>query len=203
MIWNDAEYMFRLSPVTRRAACPADSPRRMGSQTSDCAKEGAADIANARIGSAWQAVRISPNPHLNRSGTSVLYSSRVPALSSHPVGLFGGRCTTRGGLSTTRVTPWPHLVGPPLPSPRAGAESSGPGFAVSIDVPASALAADDYEMALKGIAAGSHQPCCWLLLFRSAEALTLNGPLGGATVLPLAGTEPGMLEWQLQADGPQ
>jgi len=51
MIWNDAEYMFRLSPVTRRAACPADSPRRMGSQTSDCAKEGAADIANARIGS--------------------------------------------------------------------------------------------------------------------------------------------------------
>jgi endonuclease YncB( thermonuclease family) len=30
---------------------------------------------------------------------------------------------------------------------------SGPGFAVSIDVPASALAAGDYEMVLKGIAA--------------------------------------------------
>jgi len=30
---------------------------------------------------------------------------------------------------------------------------SGPGFAVSIDVPASALAAGDYELALKGITA--------------------------------------------------
>jgi hypothetical protein len=30
---------------------------------------------------------------------------------------------------------------------------SGPGFAVSIDVPASALAVGDYELALKGIAA--------------------------------------------------
>jgi hypothetical protein len=30
---------------------------------------------------------------------------------------------------------------------------SGPGFAVAVDVPASALAAGDYELALKGIAA--------------------------------------------------
>ena len=30
---------------------------------------------------------------------------------------------------------------------------SGPGFAVSVDVPASALAVGDYELALKGIAA--------------------------------------------------
>ena len=60
MIWNDAEYRFRLSPVTRRAACRADSPRRMGWQTSGSAKEGAADTTSARI---------TRNPHLNRSDT--------------------------------------------------------------------------------------------------------------------------------------
>jgi hypothetical protein len=66
MIWNDAEYMLRLLPVSRRAACPADSPRRMGWQTGGCAKEGTADTSSARIGSA-QAMRISRNPRLNRS----------------------------------------------------------------------------------------------------------------------------------------
>ena len=90
MIWNDAEYIFRLSPVMRRAACPADSPRRMGWQTGDCAKEGVADTASARIGSAWQTMRISRNPHLSRSDTQSFYTSRVPALSSSAVRLFCG-----------------------------------------------------------------------------------------------------------------
>jgi hypothetical protein len=47
MIWNDARYVFRLSPVTRRAAAAADSPRRIGWQTSCCAKEGVAQTAKA------------------------------------------------------------------------------------------------------------------------------------------------------------
>jgi len=124
MIWNDAEYTFRLSPVTRRAACPADSPRRMGWQTGDCAKAGAADTSSARIGSAWQAMRLSRHPHLSRSDTQSLNSSRVPELSSHPVGLSAGSCATRGGLSTASVTPWPHLRSPPLPSsPTSNASS--------------------------------------------------------------------------------
>src|SRR5687768_69754 len=72
MIWNDAEYMWRLSPVTRRAACAADSPRRMGWHSTGCASEGAADTANTRIGSACLAIRICRNPHLNRSDTSHL-----------------------------------------------------------------------------------------------------------------------------------
>src|SRR5262245_58896025 len=69
MIWNDALYVLRLSPVMRRATSGADSPRRRAWQTGGGATAGvgAADSI-ATIGSAHWATRVNDRkPHLIRS----------------------------------------------------------------------------------------------------------------------------------------
>jgi hypothetical protein len=70
LIWNHDWYASRLSPVMRRATCAADSPRRIGWQSSD--SENAADGApasNTIIGSAHRAMRVfCRSTHLICSG---------------------------------------------------------------------------------------------------------------------------------------
>jgi hypothetical protein len=70
LIWNHDWYASRLSPVMRRATCAADSPRRIGWQSSD--SENAADGAPASytiIGSAHRAMRVfCRSTHLICSG---------------------------------------------------------------------------------------------------------------------------------------
>ena len=75
MIWNHSRYAFWAFPVTRRAACVADSPRRIAWQTGDCAEACVAAAPSIRtIDSADRATRVSEcNPHLIR----ILVNMRV------------------------------------------------------------------------------------------------------------------------------
>src|SRR4051812_16341676 len=76
MIWNHSRYAFCALPVTRRAACVADSPRRIAWQTGDCADCAEACVAAApsirTISSADLATRVSDwNSHLIRRSVSM------------------------------------------------------------------------------------------------------------------------------------
>src|SRR4051812_4594388 len=69
IIWNQSWYAFWPLPVTRRAACVADSPGRIARQAGDCPTACAGTASSIRtIGSADQARRVSDfNPHLIRT----------------------------------------------------------------------------------------------------------------------------------------